>query len=587
MFGYVLSRVIRMNRLAEFDIPVPSSLTLYSGPVRTAIQHFAQLRELHQLYAHAQHLTGLEFVAAVLDKLGIRVECNAAELRRLPTTGAFMAVANHPCGLLDGLVLLHVLGQVRPDLHIVVNEMLAPLLPQLGSHFVLVQPDASEVGRNVPGVRQLLRFLHNDIPLLLFPAGEVAHRPGFFQEITEPTWHPTAGRLLAATRLPVVPIWISGQNSPSFSWLGLIHSFLRTARLPAELLNKRGSTVQVRIGTAVAAAELCTLSDADRLAYLRARVHALSSTPVPGSSRICPPLAPAVIDETPAALIEADLAALRPTRCLLKNRRWELYVAKSKEIPNVLREIGRLRELTFRQEGEGTQQPCDLDAYDEYYRHLFLYDQQEHRLVGAYRLGHGRSILHQHGRRGFYLHSLFKMKRELCPLLRQSLELGRSFIRAEYQRQPLPLALLWKGIARYLSAHPEYRYLIGPVSISNRFLPVSKAVMIDFIRRNCFDVTTAAYVRPRKQFRYRPLDKHEPAAVLQTGLDDLKALNQLVSSLEPGGMGVPVLLRHYLQQNARFVGFNLDPAFTNALDGFIILDAYDLPESTHRLLSRY
>ncbi|WP_324679237.1 lysophospholipid acyltransferase family protein [Hymenobacter sp. GOD-10R] len=576
-----------MSQLAEFDLSLPSSLALSAGPLRSALQHFAHLRELHQLYAQAQHLTGLEFVAAILDKLAICVQYNTAELRRLPTAGAFVALANHPCGLLDGLVLLHVLGQARPDLRVAVNELLAPLLPQLGAQFVLVQPDAPTPGRNVPGLRRLLRFLHNDIPLLLFPAGEVAHRPGLFQGVTESVWHPTAGRLLTATRLPVVPVWISGQNSTSFSWLGLLHSFLRTARLPAELLNKRGTSVQVRIGTAVAAAELCGLSAAERLTYLRARVHALSGGTPRNDPGVHPPLAPPVIAETTPVLVEADLAALRPGRLLLQHHRWEVYVAKSKEIPNVLREISRLRELTFRGEGEGTQQPCDLDAYDAYYRHLFLYDRQQRCVVGAYRLGHGRSILRQHGRRGFYLHSLFKMKRALCPLLRQSLELGRSFVRAEYQRQPLPLTLLWKGIALYLSAHPEYRYLIGPVSISSRFQPLSKAVMIDFIRRHCFDAEMAAYVRPRKQFRYRPLDKQEPAAVLQTGLDDVQALNKLVASLEPGGMGVPVLLRHYMQQNARFVGFNLDPAFTNALDGFIILDAYDLPERTRRLLNRY
>ncbi|WP_179197626.1 lysophospholipid acyltransferase family protein [Hymenobacter crusticola] len=562
-------------------------MALSAGPLRSAVQHFAQLRELHQLYAQAQHLTGLEFVAAILDKLAICVQYTPAELRRLPPMGAFLALANHPCGLLDGLVLLHVLGQARPDLRVAVNELLAPLLPQLGEQFVLVQPDAQEPGRNVPGLRRLLRFLHNDIPLLLFPAGEVAHRPGLFQGVTESVWHPTAGRLLTATRLPVVPVWLSGQNSTSFSWLGLVHRFLRTARLPAELLNKRGTTVRVRIGTPIAAAELHGLPAAERLTYLRARVHALSGAATPSDAGAAAPLAPPVIAETDPALVAADLAALRPGRHLLQYQRWEVYVAKSKEIPNVLREISRLRELTFRGEGEGTQQPCDLDAYDTYYRHLFLYDRQQRCVVGAYRLGHGRSILRQHGRRGFYLHSLFKLKRALCPLLRQSLELGRSFIRAEYQRQPLPLALLWKGIALYLGMHPEYRYLIGPVSISNRFQPVSKAVMIDFIRRHCFDAETAAYVRPRKQFRYQPLDKQEPVAVLQTGLDDVQALNKLVASLEPGGMGVPVLLRHYLQQNARFVGFNLDPAFTNALDGFVLLDAYDLPERTRRLLNRY
>ena len=467
------------------------------------------------------------------------------------------------------------------------NELLAPLLPHLAAQLVLISPERAAAGRNVPGVRSLLRHLHNDVPLLLFPAGEVAQSSIPFRPAIDSAWSPTAGRLLDAARVPVVPVWLSGQNSAGFSFLGFVHPLLRTARLPAELLNKRGQTIQVRIGLAVAPVVLDRLPAPDRLAYLRARVYALGTSAERYLAAMVPPLpVPSVITETAPALIEADITALRPGRCLLVSGRWEVYVAKRCEIPNVLREIGRLRELTFRREGEGTQQPADLDAYDEYYRHLFLYDRQKQLLVGAYRLGLGRAILRQYGRRGFYLHSLFRLKKGLNPLLRQSLELGRSFVREEYQRQALPLSLLWKGIAEYLATHPEYRYLIGPVSISNRFSATSKAVMVDYLTRHFFDAELAPYVKPRKQFRYKPLDADEAPALLQTGLSSLQDLQQFISGLEPGGSGVPVLLRQYLKQNARLLGFNLDPNFSNALDGFLLLDARELPVRTHRLLER-
>ncbi|OON67788.1 lysophospholipid acyltransferase family protein [Hymenobacter sp. CRA2] len=572
------------------NLPLPSGFGPRSrAALRPVLQRFTRLRELQRLYEQAAELTGLEFVAEILRLLQITVEYDAAELRRVPATGAFIAVANHPSGMLDGLVLLHVLGQARPELRAMANELLAPLLPQLHQQFVLVQPDAGHAPRNVPGLRRLLQFLHNDVPLLLFPAGEVAHRPGPFRAVEESAWHPTAGRLIQAARLPVLPVWVSGQNSQSFNWLGLVHPLLRTARLPAELLNKRGQTVQVRIGAAVVPDELHSLAPTAQMPYLRARVHALA--PAPADTPLLPlvhaPVEPRpVIAETRVELIEADLAALRPSRRLVQSRQWEVYVARKKEIPHVLREIGRLRELTFRREGEGTLQPTDLDAYDDFYRHLFLYDRAARRLVAAYRIGPGSTILRQHGRRGFYLHSLFRLGRELKPLLRQSLELGRAFVREEYQRQPLPLALLWKGIATYLGAHPEYRYLIGPVSISNRFAPASKAAMLEYVTRHCFDHELAAHVRPRKRYRYRPLDAHEQPGVLQTGVDSLEALNRLVASIEPRGLGIPTLLRQYVRLNARFIGFNLDPAFCNSLDGFIVLDASELPERTHRLLDR-
>ncbi|MBO0356884.1 lysophospholipid acyltransferase family protein [Hymenobacter sp. BT186] len=572
-----------MELLPSRGLSVQDTLRWSRDFLRPMWEQFAHLRDLQQLYEKCQHQQGLAFIEQLLLHLRITVRYNAAELQRLPA-GAFVVVANHPCGLLDGIVLLHVLGKARPDLRAVANDLLAPLLPQLASQLILVSPERAAAGRNVPGVRRLLRHLHNDVPLLLFPAGEVAHSTNPFRTATDSEWNPTAGRLLQAARVPVVPVWLSGQNSPGFSLLGFMHPLLRTARLPAELFNKRGQTIQVRIGQPVGPTVLDRLPAPDRLAYLRARVYALGTAAERDEAALLPPLpTPPVTTETAPALIEADIAALRASRCLLVNGRWEVYVAKRAEIPNVLREIGRLRELTFRRVGEGTQQPTDLDKYDDYYRHLFLYDRENQRLVGAYRLGLGRAILRQYGRRGFYLHSLFKLSRELTPVLRQSLELGRSFIRPEYQRQPLPLALLWEGIAEYMLAHPEYRYLMGPVSISNQFSSVSKAVMVEYLTRHFFDAQLAAHVRPRKQFQYKPLDGNNAAVLLQTGLTSLQELQQLICGLEPGGAGVPVLLRQYLKQNARLLGFNLDPNFSNCLDGFLLLDARTLPARMHRM----
>ncbi|RSK50958.1 lysophospholipid acyltransferase family protein [Hymenobacter rigui] len=551
-------------------------------------QWVAQLRELQHLYERHCHLSGREFVAQLLRDLHITIEYDAAELRRVPVQGAFIAVANHPCGMLDGLVLLHVLSEVRPEFVLVANELLAPLLTNLPEQLALVSTEKQDAGRNSGQVRQILRYLHNDVPVGLFPAGEVAHQFTPFRPPLDPAWNPTAGRLLEVARVPVLPVWLSGRNSVSFNVLGLLHPFLRTARLPAELLNKRGQTVQVRIGKLVPATELAAMPAPERLSYLRARVYALDASLAAGARTGLPSLPPATLaPETQADALEADINALRPSRCLVRFQHWEVYVAKKAELPHVLPEIGRLRELTFRGAGEGTNQASDLDQYDDYYRHLFLYDRASRRIVGAYRIGRGRSIVRELGKRGFYLHSLFRMRKELVPLLRESLELGRSFVRAEYQKQPLPLGLLWAGIAEYIARHPEYRYLIGPVSISNRFSALSKEVMVTYLQQHFSDASLAALVRPRKQFRYRPLPGCSSAAVLQAGLHNLHDLNRLITELEPGGSGLPVLLRQYLRQNARIIGFNLDPGFNNTLDGFMVLDARELPARTHDLLTRY
>ncbi|MET4105629.1 putative hemolysin [Hymenobacter sp. UYP22] len=580
-----------MLDMALLSNSIPWSATRASSrtwpSLRPVWQWLTQLRELQQLYERHCHLTGREFIGQLLRDLQITVEYEPADLQRIPVRGAFVALANHPCGMLDGLVLLYVLGEVRPDFVAVANEILAPLLPNLPTQLTLVSPERQDAGRNTPKVRQLLRYLHNDVPLGFFPAGVVAHRTASLRPTVDSEWHPTVGRLLDAARVPVLPVWLSGQNSLAFSLLGVVHPLLRTARLPAELLNKRGQTVRVRIGQVVPAAELGQLPAPDRLAYLRARVYALGSAWQAAASQIFPVLPPTpVVSPGCSSHVLADIEALRPANCLLRYQNWEVYVAKKAELPHVLLEIGRLRELTFRKVGEGTGQETDLDQYDEYYRHLFLYDRAAQKLVGAYRIGRGRSIVREFGKRGFYLHSLFRMNKALLPVLRESLELGRSFVRPEYQKQPLPLLLLWKGIAEYIARHPEYRYLIGPVSISSHFTGASKQVMMGFLQQHFSDATLAPLVKPRKQYRYLPLPASDSAA-LQHSLHTLQDLQKLVAELEPTGTGIPVLLRHYLRQNARIIGFNLDPGFNNTLDGFMVLDARELPARTHQLLSRY
>ena len=577
-----------MELFPDSALPYPAGFSARTRQaLRPALDHLTGLGAFQTLYDRIGHLRGAAFIAAVLTELQITVAYDPAELRRLPAAGAFVAVANHPSGILDGLVLLHVLHRARPDLVAVATERLRPLQTAVGDHLLLVETDPTDSARNTGGVRELLRRLHNDIPLLLFPAGEVAHPTAPFGPSVEGAWHPTAGRLLARARVPVVPVWVSGHNSATFQWLSLLHPLLRTARLPAELLNKRGQTVRVRLGTPVRPADLLARPPDQHLPYLRARVLALGAAEATVPVEALAPQ-PLVVAETDPALLEADLARLRPGRLLVHTHHWEVYAAKASEIPNILREIGRLREITFRAVGEGTGRALDLDGYDDYYRHLFLYDRTARRLVGAYRLGPGRAILRRHGRRGLYLHTLFQLKKPLRPLLRASLELGRSWVRAEYQRQPLPLALLWKGLAAWLIRHPECRYLIGPVSISNRFSDLSKALLTQYLERHFFDPDLARHVRPRKPFRYHPpADAPDLTALLPTGADALDTLDRLVAAIEPGGLGVPVLLRQYLRQNGRLIGFNRDPAFANALDGLLVLDARRLPAHTHQLLARY
>lgn len=494
-----------------------------------------RIRELNELYKKTHELEGLAFIDAVLNHLSISFEVSVEDLKNIPLQGAFIAVANHPYGGLDGLLMLKLLATARPDFRIMANQLLSKL-PNLKPLMLPVEIFKPASGKNTSGIRRILEQLHNDMPVGIFPAGEVSSFKISSSGITDATWKPGIARLLERAKVPVIPIHFSGANSLSFNLLGFLHPFMRTIRLPSELFNKRGLKVKIRIGKPITYNTFRQIPEPDRLAYLRANTYALGSQPFNNSSLSqfflpvnCPK---ELISELHPTELEAEIKNLRPARLMVRHDQFEVYLVRQTEAPNVTREIGRLRELTFRKVGEGTNAETDLDWYDTYYHHLFLYDRETKLLAGAYRLGKGYELLEKFGKKGFYLHSLFKIKNEFVPVLKESLELGRSFIRVEYQKKPLPLLLLWKGITTYLEGNPGYKYLIGPVSISNYFTSVSKALIVDFILNNFYDHKLARHILPRKKFRYR-LSEQTSRNILSKTIHTISSLDELITRIEP------------------------------------------------------
>ena len=291
-----------------------------------------------------------------------------------------------------------------------------------------------------------------------------------------------------------------------------------------------------------------------------------------------------IVASVDGSILTGEINNLKPERLLFQLKNFAVYCAPSGEIPNVLSEIGRLREITFREVGEGTNRSIDLDEFDLYYHQLFIWDVEAQKLVGAYRIGKGADILHDYGNRGFYVQSLFRLKEGFEPVLQQSLELGRSFVVKEYQRQPMSLFLLWKGILYFLLKNPEYRYLIGPVSISNNYSKISKELIIRFIMTHHFDWNMARMVAPRRAFKFKSQDPN--INVIMENLGDINMLDKFIGDVDELNTGLPVLLKKYIKLNAKIVGFNVDPKFNNCLDGLILLDVMDVPKNTIESLSK-
>ncbi|MGZ3751144.1 MAG: lysophospholipid acyltransferase family protein [Mucilaginibacter sp.] len=543
-----------------------------------------KINQVNELFAQAQPKQGPEFVDAILAGCGVDIEFDERELKNIPKDGAFIAIANHPYGGIEGMVLLKILCMARPDSKIMANFLLKKI-PNLSDYFVAVNPfENIDHSSSISGLKNTLELLNNGTPIGIFPAGEVSTFKVDKQQVTDRMWHPVEGKIIAKAKVPVVPIYFHGNNGLLFNLLSMIHPALRTAKLPSELFNKQGHTIKLRIGKPINVEDIPDYHNANKLLnFLRARTYALG-TGLEEEKKIFNPrnlfkikkLPEAIASEIDVSILEKEVEPLRENYRIWVEKNYEVFIVPTSTIPNIIREIGRLREVTFRDIGEGTNKSVDLDEYDIYYHHLFIWDTEAKVIVGAYRLGLGDEIFYSLGKKGFYVAELFKIKEQFTPILKKSIELGRSFIRKEYQQKPLPLFLLWKGILKYLIDNPRYRYLIGPVSISNSFSKFSKSLIVDYINRNHFDHELAQYVKPRKKFKvdFSSIDTD----LLMAGEDSFKGLDNMISEVETRSLKVPVLLRQYIALNARIICFNIDPKFADCLDGFLVLDLQKVPQ---------
>ncbi len=552
------------------------------------LMKITQLSSINSFYDKHKHLEGKPFLDAILEHYEIDFEIPEEDIKRLPKEGAFITISNHPLGGIDGILLLKLLLQHREDFKIIANFLLHRVEP-LAPFILPVNPfeNHKDAKSSIAGFKSALQHLQDGHPLGIFPAGEVStYKDG--KLIVDKPWEEAALKLIRKAEVPVVPIYFHAKNSQLFYRLSKINDIFRTAKLPSELTTQRNRAIKVRIGQPISLAaqnEQETLEDFTDL--LRRKTYILANAyekerlidQIPGSLKI--PKAPRKIaTAVRTEVIQGEIEKLREKDCrLLQSKNYEVFLAQKKDMPFILNEIGRQREITFRAIGEGTNKAIDLDRFDDYYHHLFLWDDQDKAIVGAYRMGMGSQIFKEHGIDGFYLQDLFGFEPELYSMMTQSIEMGRAYIIKEYQQKPMPLFLLWKGIVHTTLRHPEHKYLIGGVSISNQFSNFSKSLMIEFMKSNYWDPYVAQYIHPKKEFKVKLKDADKEFVFDETEAD-LNKFDRLIEEVEPGSLRLPVLIKKYIKQNAKVVAFNVDPLFNNSVDGLMYIKIADLPEST-------
>ncbi len=549
-----------------------------------------KISTLNKIYDRNKHLKDLEFLNAILDEFQISFEIPEDDLKRLPKDGAYITISNHPLGGIDGILLLKLMLEKEPNFKIIANFLLHRIDP-MKPYIMPVNPFEThkDAKSSVVGIKETLRHLSDGKPLGMFPAGEVStYKDG--KLMVDKAWEEGAIKVIRKAQVPVVPIYFHAKNSRLFYLLSKLNPTLRTAKLPSELLTQKDRSIKVRIGKPISVAEQNEHASLEEYSeFLRRKTYMLANSfekeshflSAPNLNNLKLPKSPKkIVTAANQEKMIAEIEELRKTDSrLTHSKNYEVFFTEARNIPNILHEIGRLREITFREIGEGTNNSIDLDKYDQYYHHLFLWDEGAQKIAGAYRMGLGSEIYKKYGIDGFYLQELFRFEPELHDMMSKSIEMGRAFISKEYQLKPMPLFLLWKGIVHTTLRHPEHNFLIGGVSISNQFTDFSKSLMIEFMKSHYYDPYIAQYIHPKKEFRVKLKDADKDF-IFDEAEADLVKFDKIIDEIEPGTLRLPVLIKKYIKQNARVVAFNVDPLFNNAIDGLMYIRIADLPEST-------
>jgi putative hemolysin len=570
--------------------------------IERPLEAFLGITDLNETYDRLVKKTSGNFFKRAVEAIGVDYEISETDLKKIPREGGLVVVSNHPLGGLDGIVLGSVLLSVREDAKIILNGLLANM-PEIKEYAICVNPfgGKSATAQNVSSMKDTIRHLKNGGCIGTFPSGTVSHIHVKDCCISDPEWNTNIAQIARRTKANILPVYFDGRNSWLFYLAGLIHPRLRTLLLIREMFYvARRKKIQMHVGGVISARKVSEFQNDEELtSWLRINSYVLGGRNNKGEKqdktqlkiiqrsieKIFPMMHKEMQDlilPIDPELIEKEISALPESACMINGEKISVYCAEAWQIPWAMLEIGRLREETFREVGEGTGKSIDTDEFDQYYLHMFMWDAENKKIAGAYRIGRTDKIMNSLGVQGLYASTLFKIKRELIDRISPALEMGRSFVASQYQKKRSTLAILWRGIGEYLYRNPQYRVLYGPVSISAQYNSISKDLMVQFLMERKTSEELAKFVKAKNPPKVSM--KSVDIKALMAGAADIDHVSALVSEVEIDNKGIPTLLKHYLKLDGELLAFNVDNEFGSCIDGLIMVD---LLKTDPKLLKSY
>ena len=503
-----------------------------------------------------------EFIDEVFDDFDFSYQVSDKDKKKIPSEGKLLVVSNHPLGGLDGLALLKLVSEVRQDVKIIVNDILLNIdnLKELFLPF-----DLEKKSFQKENLERIGEALTKEEAIIIFPAGEVS-RPGI-NGIKDGKWNKGVIHFSQKYGTPILPVYIDAKNSLLFYLSSLVNKEFSKFLLPNELFNKRSKTITIKIGHQVPSAAFSGYHNRNNYTakLLKKQIYLLKKNihgPFITEKNIIHPVDRKLLK---AQLRKKDLIGLT-------NDEKEIYFVDFISSPDVVKEISRLREITFRKVGEGTGNKADRDIYDKNYKHLVLWDDDKLEIAGAYRIGFCREIISENGINGLYSSTLFNYSERLTNRLDVSLELGRSFVQAKYWNTNA-LSYLWQGLGAILLINPEIKFLFGGVSLSNSYLKEAKELIIYFYKKWFRADSNLAYAKNRFIISEK---RNEELKNIFSSDDYKNEFKILKNMLKVYGHSVPTLFKQYSELcekgGIEFLDFGIDADFQNCVDGLIMVE---------------
>lgn len=562
-----VKRVLSAKKWKESEALIPiqraSELVFHRVLGKQKAQHFFNNWENTDIHTFLQSY-----------KLHSRVKhkISPSHMERIPSEKGLLVLANHPTGIADGLLIMDALLQRRNDVKLII-DIDTYGYKSLESYTIGVHNERSDehIAKNAVALKKALKWLDDGHCLVLFSHSEVMLNKKLYKSDKDSFWHPTARKIIQKYRGTIIPWAIRGKNSPLFYRLSRIHPQLKHNLIPRESLKRRFRPIESYIGKPFKSSDEHTLLDLELKIRLMSKRDITFSLPMPlkplKKSKLRP-IAPPINSE----ILREEIERLGPA--LVTKAQNEVYLSAPNQSPNLLLEIGRLREITFRMVNEGSGKERDIDSHDALFYHLILWDSEAHRIAGAYRLGMGPELF-QKSNYPHILYEFYHKNTETDRILKEAMTMGRAFVIPEYQQKPFPLFLLWNGIVEVLKSRSDIRYLVGQTSLPNSYQNFSKLLITEFLWHHFSNKSLRSHFIAYHPLRLRGNNLIKQW-VLQSKPEDIKRMDKIIECIEPNGAKTPMLFKRYIEQNARCIGINVDPDFQYSIDILMLTNVEDI-----------